>query len=114
GSYVPDGSEVIDLVLSAADGSVAFYDIDTPVTLHHVSQATCKYLRKDQIPEFDCYFSFTGGQVLTELVAKYQARQARPLYCSVDLERYKPLAVKRRWDLGYLGTYSEDRQKTLE
>ena len=33
GSYVPDGIAVIKLVNSIANGIVAFYDIDTPVTL---------------------------------------------------------------------------------
>ncbi len=39
---------------------------------------------------------------------------ARALYCSVDADRYAPLPVPKRWDLSYLGTYSDDRQPTLE
>jgi spore maturation protein CgeB len=39
---------------------------------------------------------------------------ARPLYCSVDPELHRPEQRPLRWDLGYLGTYSDDRQPPLE
>jgi spore maturation protein CgeB len=39
---------------------------------------------------------------------------ARALYCSVDLDLYGLRTVPVRWDLSYLGTYSDDRQPTLE
>ena len=39
---------------------------------------------------------------------------ARALYCSVDPEAYPPVVVPKKWDLTYLGTYSDDRQPTLE
>ena len=32
----------------------------------------------------------------------------------MDPEAYYPYAGKPRWDLGYLGTYSDDRQSALE
>jgi spore maturation protein CgeB len=32
----------------------------------------------------------------------------------VDPDDYRPLDVEPRWDLGYLGTYSDDRQPALE
>ena len=39
---------------------------------------------------------------------------ARVLYCSVDPELYFPDRKRERWDLGYMGTYSEDRQPALD
>lgn len=40
---------------------------------------------------------------------------ARVLYCSVDPQRYHPDGREKLvWDLGYLGTYSADRQPVLE
>jgi spore maturation protein CgeB len=39
---------------------------------------------------------------------------ARVLYCSVDPDLYYPEPAARRWDMGYLGTYSEDRQPFLD
>jgi spore maturation protein CgeB len=39
---------------------------------------------------------------------------ARPLYCSVDPWVYFPQTCAPRWDLGYLGTYSDDRQPAIE
>jgi spore maturation protein CgeB len=39
---------------------------------------------------------------------------ARPLYCSFDPGLYQPQDVEPRWDLGYMGTYSDDRQPTVQ
>ena len=113
GSYVPEGVPVIDLVQRVAGGLVAFYDIDTPVTLAAVAEQKCAYLDPGQIAGFDLYLSFTGGPVLRKIEHHYGAAAARPLYCAVDPELHKPRAVKPVWDLGYLGTYSFDRQPTI-
>jgi spore maturation protein CgeB len=114
GSYVPEGIAVVDWVLTRGRGVTAFYDIDTPVTLAAVDAGKCEYLAARQIADFDVYFSFTGGPVLDRLETSYGARAARALYCSVDPSLYRPLQVKPRWHLGYLGTYSPDRQPALE
>jgi spore maturation protein CgeB len=114
GSYVPEGIAVGDLVTRTARGVTLFYDIDTPVTLAGLADGTCTYLAPRQIAEYDGYLSFTGGPTLRRLVAVHGARAARALYCSVDPARYRPLDVPRRWDLGFLGTYSPDRQAGLE
>jgi spore maturation protein CgeB len=112
GSFVPDGSGVADWLLDGARGIVAFYDIDTPVTLAKLRADDCGYLRADQIGRFDLYLSFTGGPTLDLLRRRYRAR-AEPLYCAVDPERYAPADVSPGYDLGYLGTYSPDRQRLL-
>lgn len=114
GSYVPDGIAVSAFVQGAARGAVCFYDIDTPVTLAALDRGECDYVSRNIISHFDIYFSFSGGPVLTRLEEDYGARAARALYCSVDTERYHPVDVECRWDLTYLGTYSPDRQPTLE
>jgi spore maturation protein CgeB len=114
GSYVPEGVAVGRWVQATARGAVAFYDIDTPVTLARLASGDDAYLTPELIPGYDLYLSFTGGPTLDLIEARYGAPAARALYCSVDAEAYRPLARERRWDLGYLGTYSEDRQPTLE
>jgi spore maturation protein CgeB len=114
GSYVPDGIEVGALVRTIASGIVAFYDIDTPVTLASLAAGECTYLNAELVPDFDLYLSFTGGAALQVLEHRYGARAARVLYCSVDPERHKPIAAEPVWDMGYLGTYSADRQPALE
>jgi spore maturation protein CgeB len=114
GSYVPDGVAVVDWVLRAARGIVGFYDIDTPVTLAKLGGGAEEYVAARQVPFFDLYLSFSGGPALRRLESEYGARRARPLYCSVDPDVYAPLDVEERWLLGYLGTYSEDRQRTLD
>ena len=114
GSYVPEGADVIDRIAPDARTLFCFYDIDTPVTMHALAQGGVGYLRAEQIRLFDLYLSFTGGPTLRVLEREYGARLARPLYCTVDPARHRPIPMPRRWDLGYLGTYSPDRQPALE
>jgi spore maturation protein CgeB len=114
GSYVPEGARVGAWVTTIARGKTAFYDIDTPVTLRDVERGTCAYLTRDLIPRFDLYLSFTGGPMLERLETRHGAARARPLYCCVDPRAYRPLAREPRWDIGYLGTYSVDRQPALK
>ncbi len=114
GSYVPEGVAVGRWVQAAARGVVAFYDIDTPVTLAKLERGDYEYLAPDLIPDYDVYFSFTGGPTLDHLMQHYGSPAARALYCSVDPEAYPPLDAEKRWDLSYLGTYSADRQPPLD
>ncbi len=113
GSYVPDGIDVGRTVQKVAAGVTAFYDIDTPITLAALDTGDCAYLSPALVGGYDLYLSFTGGPTLDRLVTRYGARAAYPLYCSVDPEFYAPRPVASRYDLGYLGTYSDDRQPTL-
>jgi spore maturation protein CgeB len=113
GSYVPEGIEIGKHVISRARGLTAFYDIDTPVTLAKLAQGNLDYLSAELISKYQLYLSFTGGPVLQILEKKYGSPCARPLYCSVDPRQYYPEKAPMLWDLGYLGTFSEDRQPTL-
>lgn len=114
GSYVPEGVEVARFVQRTARGVTAFYDIDTPVTLAKLGRGDHEYLSPEVIPGYDVYFSFTGGPTLARLEREFGSPSARALYCSVDTDKYRPLDVPTRWDLSYLGTYSPDRQPTLD
>jgi spore maturation protein CgeB len=114
GSYVPEGVLVGQWVQQTAKGVVAFYDIDTPVTLAKLERGDHEYLTPALIPDYDVYFSFTGGPTLDHLMKHYGSPAARALYCSVDPGAYPALDCEKRWDLSYLGTYSPDRQPTLE
>ncbi len=114
GSYVPDGVAVGAWVCATAQGVRAFYDIDTPVTLAKLERGEFAYLDPDLIRRYDLYLSFTGGPTLDRLERVYGSPMARALYCAVDPEHYRPVAVERRFDLGYLGTYSLDRQPKVE
>jgi spore maturation protein CgeB len=114
GSYVPEGVVVGDLVLNTAKGVTAFYDIDTPVTLAKIDKEDFEYIHPLQIAQYDLYLSFTGGPTLKRLEKCYGSPMARAFYCSVDPELYYPSQEETKWDLGYLGTFSIDRQKPLE
>ena len=115
GSYVPDGVAVARWATDAANGVTAFYDIDTPITLAKLARGDHEYLAPEVIPRFDLYLSFAGGPVLARLEREHGARSARPLYCSFDPDAYRPDPdAANRWDLGYMGTYSADRQPALE
>ena len=114
GSYVPDGIAVGEWVTSIAGGATAFYDIDTPVTLSMLEGDRCEYLSQALVPRYNMYLSFTGGPTLDLLEKRYGSPMARALYCSVDPALYRHQELPLQWDLGYMGTYSDDRQPTLE
>jgi spore maturation protein CgeB len=114
GSYVPEGTEVGEWVLATVRGATGFYDIDTPVTLSKLARGDFAYLHPRMIPRYDVYLSFTGGPTLTRLMREFGSPMALPLYCSVDAHTYKPGGAEPQVDLGYMGTYSEDRQAALD
>ena len=115
GSYVSRGREIVDW-LASCERPLFFYDIDTPITLTGLRQGEVEYLRADQVPRFEAYFSFTGGPALRELETVWGARRAEALYCGVDSSVYRPVAPDPRYKclLGYMGTYAPDRQPKLE
>jgi spore maturation protein CgeB len=113
GSYVPDGVEVGKWVIANASLS-AFYDIDTPVTLRKLHEKDYEYITPELISKYNIYLSFTGGPVLKHLEEFFGSPMARPLYCSVDPSMYYYEKEELRYDLGYLGTYSDDRQPGLD
>ena len=114
GSYVPDGIRVGEWVTSIAKGLCAFYDIDTPVTMARLAEGCYDYISPGLIPRYSLYLSFTGGPVLRMIESRYGSPMARELFCSVDPDQYRPDPQPVRWDLGYLGTYSDDRQPALD
>jgi spore maturation protein CgeB len=117
GSYVNEGPRVIDALASAGVDPLFFYDIDSPVTVAALRTGGAEYLRADQVPLFTRYLSFTGGPFLHEVLeGELGARDARPLYCSVDEARYRPTRPDPALacDLAYMGTYAADRQPVLD
>jgi spore maturation protein CgeB len=114
GSYVPEGVSVGSFVQQTSRGITAFYDIDTPVTLAKLARRDFEYLAPELIAGYDLYLSFTGGPTLRFIERELGSPAARALYCQANPELYRPLDVPTRWDLSYLGTWSEDRQPTVE
>ena len=114
GSYIPDGIAVGQWVQQTATGATAFYDIDTPVTLAAMARGECEYLEPALVPGYGLYLSFTGGPVLRHIETMYGAKAARALFCAVDTDFYRPQTCEPRFALGYLGTYSPDRQHALD
>ena len=117
GSYVHEGGRVIDALAEAGVDPLFFYDIDTPVTVAGLRGAGIDYIRADQIPLFTRYLSFTGGPWLQQVLEEeLGARQAVPLYCSVDTVRHDRVQPDPEFevDLAYMGTYAHDRQPALQ
>jgi spore maturation protein CgeB len=113
GSFVPEGKTIGEWVIRAASGVTAFYDIDTPITLEKIAIADCDYLSAALIGQYNVYLSFTGGPTLELLEDEYGSPMARALYCSVDSTQYFPEWRRKKWALGYLGTFGKDRQQKL-
>jgi spore maturation protein CgeB len=114
GSFVPQGAIIGDWITSKASGVTAFYDIDTPHTLTALEEGGIDYLTPSLIPRFDLYLSFTGGPTLDLIEELYGSPCARPLYCTADVAVPGSTEQPKDWSLGYLGTYSNDRQSLLD
>jgi spore maturation protein CgeB len=112
GSGTPEGTEIGRWVTKIARGVTAFYDMDTPITLAKLPRLD--YLAADLIPRYQLYLSFTGGPLLTTLEHEYGAQAARPLYGAIDPSLYRPDPRPAEWELGYIGSYSYDRQFILD
>ncbi|MBV8805289.1 MAG: glycosyltransferase [Sinobacteraceae bacterium] len=115
GSFVPQGALLAEWLLPRAGGLTAFYDIDTPVTVAKLERGECEYLRADLVPRFDLYLSFSAGPILKRLQGQFGALRPRAFHCSVEPLDYFPAPQRlKQYDLGYLGTYSADRQPALD
>lgn len=116
GSYFPDGVKAANEILDSSVPVTAFYDIDTPITVAQLRQGNVDYLRREQVPEFDLYLSFTGGPMLRTLENEFGVRRAVPLYCSFDPGSHRLSATQKAFecDLSYMGTYAPNRQAKLE
>jgi spore maturation protein CgeB len=114
GSYVPDGVAVAEWALATAHAPVAFWDIDTPITVGKLEEGDEEYLSRALVPRFDLYLSFTGGPLLERIEQEFCAKRARAFYCMADPSLYRPLDEEERWLLGYIGTYSAERQPAVD
>jgi spore maturation protein CgeB len=111
-SYCPEGAHIAQELLTLQHSLCVFYDLDTPVTLFGLEAGGVDYLRREQIPEFDLYLSFGGGNILSVLEHKFGARRARALYGCVDPQIHRRLPVCKQYQcsLSYMGTYAPDRE----
>jgi spore maturation protein CgeB len=115
-SYCPDALTATELIASSDVPVKAFYDLDTPVTLHRLATGEpVSYIGPRALEDFDVVLSYTGGPALAALRTNLRARRVSPLYGSVDPALHAPAAPVARFraDLSYLGTYSSDRQAAL-
>lgn len=116
-SYCADAVAATQFILAHAPLIRVFYDLDTPVTLDRLSRnEPIDYLPPNGLGDFDLVLSFTGGKALDELRTRLGARNARPLYGSVDVRAHAPVDANPAYasDLSYLGTFAADRQESLE
>jgi spore maturation protein CgeB len=115
-SYCPDAIQASELIWSSSALQI-FYDLDSPVTLAHLrARASVPYIHPAGLTNFDLVLSFTGGAALEALKSELGAKKAVPLYGSVDPEVHHAAPPRElyRAALSYLGTYSQDRQTTLQ
>lgn len=117
-SYCPDAGVAGRLLFDCSRPLRVFYDLDTPITLAKLKAGEpVFYIGPEGLGEFDLVLSFTGGEaVFREFRQLAGARQIDALYGHVDPDIHRPAPPQPHYraDLSYLGTYSPDRQQTLE
>jgi spore maturation protein CgeB len=113
GSHVPEGAAIGEWVVETTRGVPVFYDLDTPVTLAKLARGGREYLTPELVRAYRLYLSSTGGRTPERIEDELGSPCARAFHCLVDPGACPVLDVKPRWDLGYLGAYSPDRQPAL-
>ena len=117
GSFVPDGAIVGDWVQreGPADSRLSTTSI-RPSRWRGSSAASTITCANAKSPATTCTFPSRAAPRSSASSGNTARPRARVLYCSVDPELYYPQfeLTGGAWDLGYLGTYSIDRQPTLE
>ena len=113
GSHIQEGLAIAEYVFATTEGRTAFYDIETPETIAKLVAGDPEYLTPALVPRFDLYLASSGGPSITRL-EEFGARRVVPFYAMVDPRGYVAVASRPCWDLGYLGSYSPDRQASLE
>jgi len=114
GSRLQDGAAIGRWITNTTQGIAVFYDLDTPSTISKLENGVIEYLSPELIPQYDLYLSATGGRVLDRLKSVYGSPQVKTLYPSVDSETYHPKEQEKKWDLGFIGTYDEERKQLLQ
>jgi spore maturation protein CgeB len=109
GSNIPDGAAIGEWVTHIAQGTTAFYDLNTPATLSKLDRGESRQLTPSLIQRYHLYLSLTGGPLLELLNKYYGAQLVRPLYGSVDTSLFYPERARLKWDLGYAGNFNDDR-----
>ena len=84
------------------------------MTLAKLGRGDFEYLTPQLVTRYGLYLSFTGGPTLDRIEQALGLPCARAFHCLVDPDAYPVIDAERRWHLGYLGTYSDDRQPALE
>ena len=116
GSRVTDAELLSKKITLFSPPCFAFYDLDTPMTLEKLQHGDYEYLTPNMITRFDLYLSCSAGPVLDLLEQKWGALRARSLLFAIDPDWYHPVKDDQHtpaYSLGYLGTYTEDRQPML-
>jgi spore maturation protein CgeB len=115
-SFCPDALDA-EALLRASAALRVFYDLDTPITLERVARGEpVGYVGCGGLSGYDLVLSYTGGTSLEALRRRLGAREALPLYGSVDPDVHQPVAPLPEYqaDLSYIGTYAADRQEGVE
>jgi spore maturation protein CgeB len=89
----------------------AFWDVDAPATLERVQKNPADPSRRT-IPEYDCVFTYGGGDPVVRAYRGLGARRCVPIYNGLDPETHRPAPPERRFaaDLGFLGNRLPDRE----
>jgi len=113
-SQINEAAGIGEWITHHAQGVTAFYEADAPRTLASLTQNGGRPISTGLISRYDLYLSFTGGPLLEHLEDKLGLPMARPLYPAVDARLFFPEYSKHNWDLGYLGSHSDDCLPVLE
>lgn len=114
GSGLEEGRAINRWVLSGATGIRVFYDLHGPATLEAAVSGDCPWMEPSQASQFDLYLTCTGGPLLGHLERRLNVRSPRPLYPSADPMEHQSPAAPARYDLGYMGEFCTQRERSVK
>ena len=94
---------------------VAFWDVDAPATLARVEENVADPFRR-LIPEYDCVFTYGGGEPVIEHYLRLGAKNCFPIYNALDPDTHFPAPSQDRFrcDLAFIGNRMPDREARVE
>ena len=99
-------------VLKLKRGQVrVFWDVDAPATLARLAEDPKDPFHKC-LPQYDCVFTYGGGDPVVQRYEATGARKCEPIYNALDPDTHHPVPFEERFDCGlaFAGNRLPDRE----
>lgn len=102
------------LELQSPERRIIFWDVDAPATLYGVKNNPDNPFR-ELIREYDCIFTYGGGNPVVQDYLSWGARRCEPIYNALDPDTHYPVPPDPQFacSLAFLGNRMPDREERV-